>query len=68
MLTIFPPLIVAVPMFTLLDPVREVVATPTFTLVWIPTLYPEPLLPILIDWIVPAAETIAVPPAATKGW
>ena len=39
----------------------------TFT-VWIPDLYPEPVLPILIEVIVPAILTIAVPPAATKGW
>lgn len=44
------------------------VLTPTRTRVWIPTLYPEPLFPILIDWIVPAEDTTAVPPAATSGW
>ena len=48
-------------------PVLEV-PTPTFTTVWIPALYPEPLFPILIDWIVPSPETTAVPPAATNGW
>ena len=32
-LTIFPPLIVAVPMFSLLVPVSDVVATPTLTVV-----------------------------------
>jgi hypothetical protein len=36
--------------------------------VWIPALYPEPVLPILIDLIVPPAATVTVPPAATKGW
>ena len=38
------------------------------TVVWTPTLYPDPLLPMLTAVIEPAAETVAVPPAATKGW
>ena len=37
-------------------------------LVCSPTRYPDPLLPIETDVIVPADDTIAVPPAATKGW
>ena len=41
---------------------------PTDILVWIPDLYPDPLLPIDTDVIVPAEETTAVPPADTKGW
>ena len=44
------------------------VCTATLTLVWIPARYPDPLLPILIEDIVPAIDTIAVPPAATRGW
>ena len=43
------------------------VCTPTLTTVWIPILYPDPLLPILIFEIVPAIETVAVPPADTNG-
>lgn len=67
-LTIFPLLIVAVPINLMLGvPVLDV-ATPTLTYVWIPTLYPDPLLPILIEEMVPAIETIAVPPAETSGW
>ena len=40
-------------------------ATPT---VCNPDLYPDPVRPIAILVIVPALETIAVPPAATRGW
>ena len=40
-------------------------ATPT---VCNPDLYPDPVRPIPIPLIVPALETIAVPPAATRGW
>ena len=47
-------------------PVEEV-PTPTLT-IWTPERYPDPLLPILIEEIVPAIETIAVPPADTSGW
>ena len=66
-LTICPPLIAAVPINSMLEiPVLNV-ATPTFTTVWIPTLYPEPLFPILIEEIVPRPDTVAVPPAATSG-
>ena len=43
------------------------VATPTFT-AWIPDLYPDPVFPIAIELIVPAADTTAVPPADTNGW
>ena len=67
-LTIFPPLIEAVPINWILPvPVLEV-PTPTLTIVWIPTLYPEPLFPILMDEIVPNPETTAVPPAEISGW
>lgn len=67
-LTILPLLIAAVPIKVIFGLPTEEVATPTLTVVWIPDLYPDPLLPILIDEIVPAMETIAVPPAATSGW
>ena len=36
--------------------------------VWIPDLYPEPVLPILIELTVPEQPTIAVPPAEINGW
>ena len=41
--------------------------TPTEIFVCIPDLYPEPLLPIDTEVIVPAEDTTAVPPAATRG-
>ena len=58
----------AVPINSILGVPVLNVWTPTFTTVWIPVLYPDPLLPILIELIVPNPETTAVPPAATKGW
>ena len=45
----------------------ELVTALTRILVCNPTRYPDPLLPIDTDSTVPAADTIAVPPAATKG-
>ena len=61
-----PPLIAAVPIKWRLG--SPSVWTPTFTTVWIPALYPEPLLAILTAVTEPAAETVTVPPAATSGW
>ena len=46
---------------------RLSVCIPTET-VWMPDLYPEPLLPIETEVIVPANDTTAVPPADTSGW
>ena len=57
--------IVAVPMNTFSATTDDSIETLT---VCSPTLYPEPVFPIPIDWIVPAADTTAVPPAETKGW
>ena len=63
-----PLLTAAVPINSILGiPVLRVL-TPTLTVVWIPDLYPEPLFPIATELIVPRPETIAVAPAATKGW
>ena len=61
-------LIAAVPMNSIAGIPVLAVWTPTLTTVWIPALYPDPLLPILIELIVPKPETIAVAPAATNGW
>ena len=66
MLTIFPLLTEAVPINWIFGIPVDDVDTPTLT-VWFGR-YPEPLLPILIDEIVPAIDTIAVPPADTSGW
>ena len=38
------------------------------TVVCIPDLYPDPLLPILIAETIPVLPIIAVPPAATSDW
>ena len=73
---IWPPDTDAVPIETTFgsDVESVLIATLTVTLstlvpvVCIPVLYPEPLLPMAIEVIVPEAETIAVPPAATSGW
>ena len=66
-LTTWPPLTVAVPINCIFGvPVADV-DTPTFT-IWTPSRYPDPLFPILIAAIVPAIETVAVPPAETRGW
>ena len=48
--------------------IPELVTALTNIFVWSPTLYPDPLFPIDTDVTVPAADIIAVPPAATKGW
>ena len=48
-------------------PAATVVATLVRTSYWVDALYPEPVLPIEIAEIVPAAETVAVPPAETSG-
>ena len=63
----FPFEITAVPIETILDSDPEEVLIATLT-VWTPTLYPDPLFPILIEVMVPAADTTAVPPAEIKGW
>ena len=67
-LTIFPLLTAAVPIYWMLGVPVDKVVTPTLTLVCIPDLYPEPLFPILIAEIVPAIETVTVAPAETSGW
>ena len=66
-LTTLPLLTEAVPINSMVGVSVEESATPTLT-TWTPERYPEPLLPTLIAEIVPATETIAVPPAETKGW
>ena len=58
----------AIPIGITVVPVVSGSCTPTERFVWIPDLYPEPLLPIDTAVIVPAEDTVAVPPAATKGW
>ena len=58
---------VAVPIFIIDAPSKLSCWIDTFT-VCIPDLYPDPLLPIATELIVPVADTIAVPPAATSGW
>jgi len=63
----WPPLTVAVPINSIFGVPVDDVDTPILT-IWIPSLYPEPLFPILIAEIVPAIETVAVPPAETNGW
>ena len=67
MLTMLPLLTEAVPINWIVGILVEESATPTLT-TWAPERYPDPLLPILIAEIVPATETIAVPPAETNGW
>ena len=62
---------VTIPASTLAVPISTIPELPialTVIFVWSPTLYPEPLFPIDTDSTVPAADTIAVPPAATNGW
>ena len=49
------------------DPAEIVVATLVKISYLVSALYPEPVFPIYIDDIVPAIETIAVPPAETSG-
>ena len=68
MLTMWPPLIAAVPINSRIGVPVEEDATATLTVVWIPLLYPEPLLPIEIAETVPPAEIVTVAPAATRGW
>ena len=48
-------------------PAATVVATLVRTSYCVDALYPEPVLPIVIAEIVPAAETVDVPPAETSG-
>ena len=77
MLTIFPFSITAVPIDILdNEEVVEIANTwgtngikyvPLVLTPGVNALYPDPLLPILTDVIVPPAEIIAVPPAATSG-
>ena len=57
----------AVPIDTKLPLPKEDVPTLTLT-VCTPTLYPDPLLPIETEEIVPTPETTAVPPAPISGW
>ena len=56
------------PIATISVPVRLSCWIDILTVWPIPDLYPVPLLPIEIVDTVPAVETVAVPPAATKGW
>ena len=63
---IYPPSIVAVPIATISVPVTLSCGIETLP-VWIQDLYPEPVLPILIDLTVPEQPTIAVPPAEING-
>ena len=58
---------IAVPIATIFVPVRLSCWIETLTVWPIPDLYPDPLYPIEIEDIVPAVETVAIPPAATKG-
>ena len=67
MLTILPLLTEAVQIKWMVGVLVEESATPTLT-TWTPERYPDPLLQILIAEIVPAIETVAVPPAETSGW
>ena len=50
------------------DRAVESVLIATLTVVCIPALYPEPLLPMAIEVMVPEADTTAVPPADMSGW
>ena len=59
---------IAVPKPVIFVPLVAWVWIPTLTTWPIPYLYPEPALLKVIARIVPAVETVAVPPAATNGW
>ena len=49
------------------DRAVESVLIATLTVVCIPALYPEPLLPMAIEVMVPEADTTAVQPADMSG-